>query len=194
MKDREYWSWLESQPDNIRKKIIEESPWYTLEAGTHIWLNRFTHKNCYKKIDGHIYTQELGAESDEYVWEGVHYVNSQLNYESGTIQEYCDYKFSKTEFPKEIELFRDTRENYHHAIIIQLFKINDYTDEPFGIPFCWRKNNKFIGRTVCIHPVWICDYKHLIFSWNENVINYKWKPTDCFLSLEPLTEKDIMEL
>ena len=123
MKDREYWSWLESQPDNIRKKIIEESPWYTLETGTHIWLNRFTHKNCYKKIDGHIYTQELGAESDEYVWEGVHYVNSQLTYETGTIQEYCDYKFSKTEFPKEIELFRDTRENYHHAIIIQLFKI-----------------------------------------------------------------------
>ena len=34
MKSRDYWNWLEEQPDHIRKSIIERSPWYTLSKDT----------------------------------------------------------------------------------------------------------------------------------------------------------------
>lgn len=193
MKNRDYWNWLEKQPDNIKKKIIEDSPWYNLPDGTHVWVNTLTTKRCRKEIDGHIYLQELGAKSTEYVWANTHYVNAQLYYEKATIKEYCDYVFSKTEFPKEIELFKATSENYHHELTIQLFEVEDNDGQSLPIPLCWEKRSKYRGRTVCIHPVWICDYKCLLFSWAQGAISYKWRPNDAFISLEPLTEKEIIE-
>lgn len=191
MKDKTYWDWLEVQPDDFKKEIIEKSPWYNLQDGTHVWLNTITRKNCYKQIDGHIYTQEVGAESNEYIWAGTHYVKDYCC-EKATIKEYCDYYYSKRGLPKEIELFSNTKDNFHHAMTIQLFEVRK-NDDTFGIPFCWQNRNKYWGRTICIHPVWVCDYKCLLFSWAEGNINYKWRPSNAFLSLEPMTEKEIID-
>lgn len=192
MKNRDYWNWLEVQSDNAKKEIIENSPWYNIKDGTHVWMNKITQKRCCANINGHIYTQELSAESDEYIWAGTNYVKD-YHYEKATIKEYCDYYYDNRGMAKEIEMFSPTRENYHHAMAINLFEVRK-DDDTFGIPFCWQNRHKYFGRTVYIHPLWICDYKHLLFSYVDGNINYKWKPNDVFLSFEPMTETEILNM
>lgn len=199
MKDRTYWNWLEEQPDHIRKSIIEKSPWYNLPKDTPVWLNRLTTKRCHAEIDGHIYKSELTAESEKYLWGYSSWVNDKHYYSTGTIKEQFEYCYSKKGLALEIEMFRRTFENMHRSISIQLFGCEDPdfkpADDRFFVPRPWTTSvYKSDPRVIHIHPVWVCDYKHMPISFVEGIVDYRYRPTDCFLSLEPLTAKQIMNI
>ena len=104
MKNRDYWHWLEEQPDHIRKSIIERSPWYNLPKDTPVWLNRLTTKRCHVEIDGHIYKSELTAESEKYLWGYSSWVNDDHYYSTGTIKEQFEYCYSKKGLALEIDV------------------------------------------------------------------------------------------
>ena len=199
MKDRTYWNWLEEQPDHIRKSIIEKSPWYNLPKDTPVWLNRLTTKRCHAEIDGHIYKSDLTAESEKYLWGYSSWVNDNHYYSTGTIKEQFEYCYSKKGLALEIEMFRRTFENMHRSISIQLFGCEDPdfkpADDRFFAPCPWTTSvYKSATRIIHIHPVWVCDYKHMPISFVEGIVDYRYRPTDCFLSLEPLTAKQIMNI
>lgn len=203
MKNRNYWHWLEEQPDHIRKSIIERSPWYNLPKDTPVWLNRLTTKRCHVEIDGHIYKSELTAESEKYLWGYSSWVNDEHYYSTGSIKDQFEYYYSKTKFAVEIEIFRHTFENCHKSISIQLFGCEDPdfkpADDSFLAPrpwtICGQENiHKSHPQVIHIHPVWVCDYKHLPISFVGGNVDYRYRPTDCFLSLEPLTAKQIMNI
>lgn len=198
MKNKIYWNWLEVQPDHIRKSIIERSPWYTLSEGTPVWLNHLTTKRCHVEIDGHIYKSELTAESEKYLWGYSSWVNDKQCYSIGTIKEQFE-RYSKRGLSFEIEIFRRTFENMHNSIAIQLLGCEDPdfkpADDSFFTPRPWTTNvHKSRSRIICIHPVWVCDYKHMPISFVDGNINYMYRPTESFLSLEPLTAKQIINI
>lgn len=190
MKDREYWHWLETQSDIVRKNIIEKSPWYTLEKGTKVYLNVVRNERCYYVAeDGTEYTSKRVYKTIEYLWEGVnvydYYDESRTVAKAahnGTIKEFCENEYTN----KEIEMFGRTMKNIHRTLTLQLGSSLSKPLTPFN---CGVATPEEIeagrGRCVYFHPLWICDYKCLPVCFVDTQIHYKMRPCYEYLTLEP---------